>query len=280
MGPPFQKISILGGGVLGGSIALALNGMSESCLWFRKPEALPLARDLGLGSATSDLSIAVASADLLILAVPVGAMPALLTAALEAGLPPTCLVTDVGSVKQRPHRSLAPILEKSGNHFIGSHPMAGSEKNGLAAAKHDLFQNAACLLTNNSLAPDLLCQQLEAFWKSLGCRTSWLSAADHDHLVAHISHLPHILAAACALTALENPELGHLGGGGLRDTTRIASGNPEMWAEILTENHAAIIPTIHQSIAHLRELLATLEKPDQNLTQQWLLTAKRLRDTL
>lgn len=280
MKQPFQRVSILGGGLLGGSIALALQGKTEVRLWFRKPTAVAPALEIGLENATSDLAEAVAQADLLILAVPVGAMPALLEAAVAAGLPADCLVTDVGSVKQAPHSSLAPVFKKSGNPFIGSHPMAGSEQNGLISSKPDLFDNAACLLTNDSHASDPLCERLELFWQSLGCRISWFSAADHDQLVARISHLPHVIAAAGAQVALENPEFGLFGGGGLRDTTRVASGNPDMWAEILTENRESLVPAIHETIAALRDILASLEKPDQELARQWLARAKDLRDTL
>lgn len=277
MSKSFQRIGILGGGLLGGSIALALRGKSDVRLWFRKPEA---ALTSGLGFATGDLAGAVAGCDLLVLAVPVGAMPALLTAAIEAGLPSRCVVTDVGSVKKSVHDSLATIVGESGNPFIGSHPMAGSERNGLQAARAGLFENAACLLTNDSGAEQAFCDALGNFWESLGCRISWLGAAAHDELVARISHLPHLTAAATAKIALRDTSAGKFGGGGLRDTTRVASGNPEMWAEILTENREAVIPALRETIAELCEILATLEMPDQELAQRWLADAKALRDTL
>lgn len=276
----FQRISVLGGGLLGGSIALSLGSEKRVSLWFRKREAVVSAQAQGLAHATGDLAEAVSGAELLILAVPVGAMPDLLEKAIEAGLPADCLVTDVGSVKQAPHQSLAPILGKSGNPFIGSHPMAGSEQNGLKAAREGLFDNAACLLTNDSGASAECCAALEAFWKQLGCRTSWLGATDHDALVAHISHLPHITAAATAKISLKDTSNGEFGGGGLRDTTRVASGNPVMWAEILTENRDAVIPALRETIDELREILASLESPDQELVHRWLSGAKELRDTL
>ncbi|MGJ8642589.1 MAG: prephenate dehydrogenase [Luteolibacter sp.] len=276
----FQRISVLGGGLLGGSIALSLGSEKRVSLWFRKPEAVASAKALGLAHATGDLAEAVSDAELLILAVPVGAMPDLLEKAIKAGLPADCLVTDVGSVKQTPHQSLAPVLEKSGNPFIGSHPMAGSEQNGLTAARAGLFDNAACLLTNDSNASEELCAALEAFWKTLGCRTSWLGAADHDALVARISHLPHVTAAATAKISLKDTAMGEFGGGGLKDTTRVASGNPMMWAEILTENREAVIPALRETIDELREILASLESPDQELVHRWLSSAKELRDTL
>jgi prephenate dehydrogenase len=278
MSHSFQKIAILGGGLLGGSAALALRGKADVRLWFRKPEA---AQSSGLDFATGDLAAAVSGADLVILAVPVGAMPALLTSAIAAGLPKDCLVTDVGSVKAAPHRDLAPILAESGNPFIGSHPMAGSERNGLVAARADLFRNAACLLTNDDAAPSDLCVALEDFWKSLGCRTKWLGAAEHDRLVARISHLPHVTAAATAFAALSaDTASGQFSGGGLRDTTRVAGGNPEMWAEILLENRAEVARSIRETIGKLDEFLVALDGANPQELHRLLDEAKALRDTL
>ena len=281
MSQPFQKIAILGGGLLGGSAALALREMADVRLWFRKPGAVPPAHEMGFACATGDLAQAVAEADLLILAVPVGAMPSLLAAAVAAGLPEGCLVTDVGSVKAAPHRNLAPVLAACGNPFIGSHPMAGSERNGLAASRADLFQNAACLLTNDSGAAPPLCTALEDFWKSLGCRTQWLGAAEHDRLVARISHLPHVTAAATAFGALSaDASSGHFSGGGLRDTTRVAGGNPDMWAEILLENRVEVGRSIRETIAKLNEFLVALDGANPQELHSLLDEAKALRDTL
>lgn len=281
MSKPFQKIGILGGGLLGGSASLALREKMDVLLWIRRAEAVQAARLSGLYFTTDDLNKVVAEADLLILAVPVGAMPALLSEAISAGLPKSCLITDVGSVKAAPHRDLAPILVESGNSFIGSHPMAGSERNGLAAARADLFQNAACLLTNDSGAPSDLCAALEDFWKSLGCRTKWLTAAEHDRLVASISHLPHVTAAATAFAALSTDTgSGHLSGGGLRDTTRVAGGNPEMWAEILLENRGEVARSVRETIAKLDEFLVALDGANQEELRRLLTEAKTLRDTL
>ena len=281
MSQPFQNIGILGGGLLGGSAALALWENTDVRLWFRKPDAIAPAKKMGFTSATDNLAEAVSEADLLILAVPVGAMPALLSAAITAGLPNACLVTDVGSVKAAPHRDLAPILAQSGNPFIGSHPMAGSERNGFAAARVDLFQNAACLLTNDSGASSDLCAGLEDFWKSLGCRTKWLGAAEHDRLVARISHLPHVIAAATAYGALSaDTASGNLSGGGLRDTTRVAGGNPEMWAEILLENRGEVARSVRETITKLDEFLVALDGANQEELRSLLTEAKTLRDTL
>lgn len=283
MSSEFQNISILGGGLLGGSLALALLNQENPPtvhLWVRRESSLVEAQNLGISNTTTHLPSALAHADLLILAVPVGAMPDLITAAILAGLPKTCLITDVGSVKRTPHLTLAPILAPHAIPFIGSHPMAGSEKNGLTAALPSLFEGAACLLTNDDNAPTHLTEPLARFWQSVGCHTHWTTATAHDELVARISHLPHILAAAGAHTSLQNPSEGRFGGGGLRDTTRVAAGNPDMWAEILIENRHALLSPLRQTIDELREILASLENADHEAARQWLTTAKSLRDTL
>jgi prephenate dehydrogenase len=279
----FPHVTILGSGLLGGSLALALQKQSNGPhvqLWARRPETAEKALSLGIPGATSDLSAAVRDSHLVVLAVPVGTMPELLTAAIQAGLPETCLITDVGSVKGTPHLSIREIIHGSKRQFIGSHPMAGSEQGGIDFSSSELFKNAACLLTNDEQAPASLCTAIESFWQSVGCQTTWMNAAAHDTLVARISHLPHIIAAAAARTCLESSQDGKFGGGGLRDTTRVAAGNPEMWAEILTENNQALLTPLRQTITDLTQLLALIESADQEATRQWLITAKDRRDSL
>lgn len=283
MTEPFSNIAILGGGLLGGSLALALQGHSQPPqvrLWARRAATLEEAKERGIPHATGNLREAVADAELVILAVPVGSMPELAAAALAAGLPDHCVVTDVGSVKLLPHQLLTPLLAARAIPFIGSHPMAGSEQFGIAAANASLFEGAACLLTNDDDAPAPLAHRLEAFWQQVGCETTWLGAAAHDALVARISHLPHILAASGAHVCLADPALGRFSGGGLRDTTRVAAGNPDMWAEILIENRAAIIGPLRESIADLGKFLAFLEASDHDKARDWLASAKLLRDSL
>jgi prephenate dehydrogenase len=283
MNPEFPKITILGGGLLGGSLALAFQALENPPtvhLWARKEETAEEARGLGITHVTADLEEALKHADLVILAVPVGAMAALVSAALSAGLPESCLITDVGSVKRVPHKAIHPLLANYGNKFIGSHPMAGSERNGLSAVTSTLFQNAACLLTNDGHAPADQAAALERLWQSIGCRTSWMTAAIHDELVARISHLPHLIAASASRVCLKDPSEGRFGGGGLRDTTRVAAGNPSMWAEIVTENREALIGPLKETIADLREILASLESGNQEQARHWLTTAKQRRDPL
>ncbi len=283
MSTDFSNIAILGGGLLGGSLALALNALDtppKVRLWARKKETVDAARALGITGATCELKEAIENADLVVLAVPVGSMPALVSLTLEAGLAAGAVITDVGSVKRAPHQTIPPLLTGRGIAFIGSHPMAGSERNGLAAVTPNLFRNAACLLTNDELIAAPKANALERFWKHVGCRTSWMSAAIHDELVARISHLPHIVAASAARICLKDVSEGRFGGGGLRDTTRVASGNAEMWAEILTENRLALLGPLRETLADLTEILSVLESGDQEAARQWLAAAKHQRDLL
>ena len=265
-----ERVAIIGGGLLGGSLALRLAGECEVRLWVRRPESVALARSLGVETATCEMTDALRGADLAILCVPVGAMGGLARNMIEAGLPKSCLVTDVGSVKAVVHRQLAEIFEPAGIQFIGSHPMAGGEVQGMEAARHDLFQDAMCLLTNDAEVDDAGTGKLENFWRSLGCRTEWMSAGNHDRLVARISHLPHVMAAATVRAALGSPTDARYGGGGLRDTTRVAGGNPVMWAEILLENRQAVRESISEAREFLGEILASLDREDHEATLRWL----------
>lgn len=274
-----SNISILGGGLLGGSIALAAGKHFQTKVWSRRAEAAAEAQSLGL-HATTDLATAVRSADLLILCVPVGAMAALLEQAIAAGLPAHCLITDVGSVKRLPHEALRSIVQEKSLDFIGSHPMAGGEKGGIAQARADLFHNAACLLTNDENCGADQAAALEEFWLSLGCRTSWTDANTHDALVARVSHFPHLLAAVGATVSLKDPTLAGFGGGGLRDTTRVAAGNPQMWAEILCENRHSVISAIDEAMIELQHMKKVLEDHDQAAAYDWLSVAKKRRDVL
>jgi len=269
----FHKLAILGGGLLGGSLALA--SPLPVSLWARREETVRQARERGISSATADLGEALAGADLVVLGVPVGAMRGLLERALEVGLEPGALVTDVGSVKEVVHRELGPLLAGSGHDFIGGHPMAGSEARGIEAGREDLFDGAFCLLTDDGGVGDPAAARLEGFWRELGCRVRWLGAAEHDRLVARISHFPHVMASATALVAMERPGEARFGGGGLRDTTRVAGGDAAMWAEILIENREAVAQSVERGIAGLGEMLAMLRDGEHEALREWLERARQ-----
>ena len=250
-----KRIAILGPGLIGGSIALALRrlGGSHVTLWARRPEAVGEVIAAGCAdAATADLAAAVEDADLVVLCVPVGAMPGL-AAALATAIRGDCVVTDVGSVKAPLLAELRPIFRGHGR-FVGSHPMAGSEHTGLAAARANLFDGTTCIVTPEPDTDAAALGAVRDFWKSIGCRVIELPAAEHDECVALVSHLPHLLAAALMNTvAQKNEHAFRVVGPGFRDTTRVASGPPAMWREILRENSAAVLPAIDALIAKLAE---------------------------
>ena len=272
----FEKIAILGGGLLGGSMAMALQDRYETCLWARRAETAVEARKLGVATSTNDLGEALDRADLVVLSVPVGAMAGLVEKALEHGLKSPTLVTDVGSVKRIVHRTAGAMLGERGIPFIGGHPMAGSEQKGIEASRKDLFSGAMCFLTDDDGAGDPFRAMLERFWSGLDCRVCWTDAARHDELVARVSHFPHLIAAAAAMVSLKDPTDARFGGGGLRDTTRVAGGDPDMWAEILIENRAAVSGSLGEAMIVLKEIHAALDRGDERAVLDWLRKASEL----
>ena len=281
-----KSVAILGPGLLGGSIALALREDPQVSvrLWARRTEALEEARALGVADlVTGSVEDAVVGADTVVLCVPVGAMEGVLRQALPK-LSPHALVTDVGSVKRSVCEALAPLLADRAL-FVGSHPMAGSEKAGISAARADLFVNAVCILTPEPGRTDpVAIERAEAFWTRLGCRVRSLAPQKHDEVCALISHLPHLTAAALVHTvAVACPEALGFCGPGFRDSTRIASGLPAMWTEILSSNRGAVAVSLRNLIAILEPLAAHLEGggPDaESVIHEFLASAKERRDGL
>lgn len=278
-----NKVAVLGSGLLGGSIVLAAQKRCpglEVYLWGRREQGIKDAKLQGVILATTDLSEAVSGANLIILASPVGAMLQIIeTAAAKVSLK-NMIITDVGSVKLTPRDTLEQVVKESGAKYIGSHPMAGSEQAGVGAASDTLFDGAACVMTNDFNHADSDTQALQEFWECLGCRCYQTTSEDHDCVMARISHLPHLLASIGALVGLKHPDDGKFAGNGMRDTTRVASGHPGMWAEILLRNRMSLKEPIEETINHLRDVLVMLEKSDDKDITRFLEDAKILRDQL
>ena len=278
-----NKIAVLGSGLLGGSIALAAQTRLPSVtvfLWGRREQGAEDARQQGILHVTTDLAEAVSDADLIILASPVGAMFEIIEAAAAAVSLMGVIITDVGSVKLTPRDTLEHVIKDAGAKYIGSHPMAGSEQAGVCAAREDLFDNAACVITNDFSYPDSDVSMVKKFWETLGCRCHLTSSEDHDRVMARISHLPHLLASVGALVGLKNLTDAEFAGNGMRDTTRVASGHPSMWSEILMRNRESMQQPIEETISHLQDVLVMLEKSrDEELTEL-LKDAKMLRDQI
>jgi prephenate dehydrogenase len=196
-------------------------------------------------------------------------------------LKPGALVTDVGSVKAGVVAELEPIFSKVGAHFVGSHPMAGAEKTGPAAARADLFEKAVCVVTPGARTPAKVTRQLEEFWAAVGCRLLRLTPDQHDSLVARSSHLPHVVAAELAnyvLSPAHPKEQPALCASGFRDTTRIASGSPEMWRDIALANRKHLARALGVFIEDLQEFQRALEAGDAKAMDEFFETAKHRRD--
>lgn len=284
---PFRSVAVLGPGLLGGSIAMAVQQLMPGChlrLWARRSEPLEQARRLGITPHTfRDAQDAVRGAELTILATPVGTFADLARSILPA-LSPGALVTDVGSVKAAVHQSAGRIIEQAGTCFIGSHPMAGGEKQGLEHARADLLHHATVALTPPPGAPAELLARLTRFWQALGCTTCTMSPEQHDQAVARISHMPHIVAALCARAAVQGnvpaEDLQRLASTGFRDTTRVSSGGAAMWADILCGNSPAIRSALEDCIADLRHMADLLAQQDKTSIRTWLEQAKDARESV
>ncbi len=279
-----ETIAVLGPGLIGGSIAMALRRRAPETrvhLWARREAALDELRSRGIGDLVSgDLGRVCGDAGLVVLATPIGAMPDLAKRILSEGCRPGAVFTDVGSVKERVVEAMAPVFEGSGAHFVGSHPMAGSEKVGLEFAREDLFENSVCILTPTAGANPVAVTGVDTFWQELGSRTFRVSPREHDAQVARISHLPHIVASALVLAAIgDDPSALRFKGGGWRDTTRVASGPEAMWSEILLQNRDALRPCLESMSGKLREVLALLDNLDDEKLIRFLRTARELRET-
>jgi prephenate dehydrogenase len=280
----FGKITIIGVGLLGGSMGLAVKRKKlarEVAGFVRRAASLKDCEKAGaVDFATTDLLAAVSNADLVILCTPLAQMSLLVKQFLPA-LKRGAIVTDVGSVKAGVVRELESLIQKSGAHFIGSHPMAGAEKTGVAAARADLFANAVCVLTPTKKSSATAVRKIKQFWKSLGAHVLKLAPEQHDLLVSRTSHLPHVVAATLANLVLNptNPKTqAALCANGFRDTTRIASGSPEMWRDIALANRKNLSRSLDALVFELKRFQNTLKKSDARAVEIFFATAKSRRD--
>lgn len=277
-----KRIAILGPGLLGGSIALKLRelGGYHVGLWARRPEAVEEIHQRQCADvASTDVQAIVREAGVVILCVPVEVMPAL-AREMAPALRRDAIVTDVGSVKAKVVEEVGAILQGHA-HFIGSHPMAGTEFTGLAAAKPDLFAGANCIITPEPEANLAAVEAVTALWTVLGCRVVQLAPQEHDICVALISHLPHIVAGTLVRTVAEqNPRAFAVVGPGFRDTTRVSSGPPGLWVGILRENAAAVTSALDAMIAKLQDLRQTLAPFSEDGIRAALTEAKTTRDQI
>jgi len=279
----WRKVTLIGVGLLGGSLGQALRERAlagEVHGYVRRESSIAQCLEVGaVDRATMDLPAAVENADLIVLCTPLAQMEELAAVAAPK-VRKGALITDVGSVKGRLVRQLEPAFSTQGACFIGSHPMAGSEKMGVSAARPDLFQNAVCVVTPTAASPADKVDETEALWQEVGGRVMRMSPEIHDQLAARSSHLPHILAANLAAFVLGegNLEQAKLCANGFKDSTRIASGSPEMWRDIVLMNQENLKSGLKEFSSKLAEFRALLDKDDPALVEAFFQRAKDLRD--
>jgi cyclohexadieny/prephenate dehydrogenase len=269
----FERVAVVGLGLLGGSVAGAARerGVAKRVVGVsrgRETAAAALAAGLA-DEATAELAAGVAGADLVVLCTPVFAMAETLRRAAPQ-LAPGAIVTDVGSVKARLVETL-PGLLPPGVHYVGAHPMAGSHHTGLRHARKDLFEGAACVLTPTASTPPAALARVRGFWAALGARIFERDPAQHDAQVAWVSHLPHAVAFAYAASLAGAPaEAFALRGAGFRDFTRIASSDPELWADILATNAKALAGPLAATAQALAALARAIEAEDAAAVHRFL----------
>jgi len=275
-----RRISILGVGLLGGSIGLGVRSITKDCRiigYGHRRATLDAALKIGaIHEAYDQLAPAVRDSDLVILCTPVGLFSQLLH---ELGplLSPHAIVTDVGSTK----RSIVAAAEgfpPNPSRFVGSHPMAGSEKRGIEHARADLYRGALCILTPTSRTSPQVLAEVREFWQMLGMQTCEISPDEHDRRLADVSHLPHAIAAS--LITLQEDASFALAGKGFLDMTRIGSGDAILWRDIFLDNR----DYLKESLARLRRQIGALEDlldPTQaDALQSWLEHASQRRQKM
>jgi prephenate dehydrogenase len=279
----FDTICIVGVGLIGGSFGIAVREKKlarQVVGAVRRKETINAAFQKGaVDNATTDLAEAARGADLVFLASPVGQIKPLceeLAPIVRAG----AIVTDAGSTKSQMVEECAPIFGTKA-HFIGGHPMAGSERTGVEHARGDLFQNAIWILTPNAETPASETEKLKALIDGIGATALVLDPQTHDQLLAVTSHIPHLTAAALvhlfSQTQSENELTEKLIAGGWRDSTRVAAGSPEMWRDICLANAPAITKSLDELIVELQKLRGLLEERNGDELHEWFDAASKVR---
>ncbi len=274
-----RKIGIVGPGLIGGSIALALKSANIR------------AKIIGIGHRQNSIDRAVEfgaidegyltleklnGCQLVIIATPISLIKSAIDSLADI-LAPGAVVTDVGSTKRQICKWGGKLMRKN-IEFVGSHPVAGSEKRGIDFARHDLFVNANCFVTptrkNSPSAVNLVVQ----LWKTIGMNVIEATPAQHDKLLGLVSHLPHIVAAGLVNTCSQRQL--EFTGTGFMDTTRIASGDVKLWTDIIMSNPDYIVQSLKKFTAKLNEITEAINSEDENKLVRLLASAKTKRDKL
>ncbi len=277
-----MRVAIIGLGLIGGSIGLGLKKADKSGCevvgYVRRPEAASLAMNMGMvDRVETSLEDTVKEAEMVIVATPVLVIKEILSQ-ISGYLPHGCIVTDTGSTKVQVMKWAEDLLPPTVD-FIGGHPMAGKETYGMKAAEADLFQGSVYCLTPAKKASSQAVDKVADMVKKLGAVPFFIDAQEHDELVAGTSHLPFLLSAALVTSTASEPtweKMKKLAGSGYRDVTRLASGSPEVNAQICLANQQAILHWLDRFIDELQKYRHLVNLGDERL-KETLAEANRLR---
>lgn len=258
-----RRLCVVGPGLLGGSVALAARArrLAGEIVVVGRSEAsvAPAVRAGAADRGTTDLAAGLRGADFCVLATPVATLERQLAAVWAAAEPGT-VITDVGSTKGRIVATAERLAGERPLDFVGSHPMAGSERAGFAEARADLFVAATVILTPTERTAPAALGRVRAFWEAVGGRPTLLDPLTHDRATAAVSHLPHLVADALVDAVLRmDPAFLDVAARGFRDTTRIAASSPPVWREIFQDNRAALaeaLAAFRKSLDHLEAVIA------------------------
>src|SRR3990170_5528845 len=282
----FNKVAIIGVGLIGGSLAIILRekGIAKNIVGVgRGIKNLKTAKKLGVvNSYTQDAREGVQDADLVVVAIPVASITKVIKEALPS-LKKGAIVTDVGSVKKIIVDEIGKILPDT-IHFIAGHPIAGTENAGVEAAFPTLFQNRRCILTPAKKTNKAALEKVKKLWEIAGSEVILMDAEKHDKILAAVSHLPHVVAY-CLVNTISNindfnESLVKYSAGGFKDFTRIASSPPEMWRDICLLNKDAILDVIQRFQKTLNGLEVMIKKSDGDGLHKEFEKAKGVRDGL
>jgi prephenate dehydrogenase len=275
-----KQVSVVGLGLLGASVSLSMQrsmGVVKIVGYSHRESTRQKARLQGIAAVVADtLEAAVEDADLVILATPIRTFERYFKE-MSGILRPGAIVTDVGSTKGVVHRWAAKLLPKQA-HFVGSHPIAGSEKQGLDYGRDDLLLGARCILTRTKGTDVKALAVVRSFWEKLGCTVEVMTPAAHDRTLGMVSHLPHITAAS--LVNANRLEDLYSAGKGFMDTSRVASGPANIWMDILLTNPEACVAGIDKLIAELERFRSAIDKGDEKELETLLEQARQKREQL
>jgi prephenate dehydrogenase len=267
------RVALLGIGLMGGSLGLALRASTAHVVVGFDPDPTALASALERGAvaeAAPTLEAACAGADVVVACSPVATLPEVVARALAAA-PEHALVTDIGSTKANVVGSIAAADE---HRFVGGHPMCGLETRGIGDARADLFEGATWFLTPEERTDPVRFRRLHGLVQSLGGRPVAIAAAAHDELLAITSHLPHALANVLATQAAETPISGHepllSGGGSFRDMTRVAGANARIWLDIMLDNRTALAAALRDHRRRIEDVIVALDAGDAAFLGRWI----------